>query len=299
MVQLTRPVLPKHAFGWVWPVLTLVVGAAVAIRPELACPRSALRRCWPAACVSPHHCRAGRADGLGVRTQSQLTGVEEVGYLDEGVVVLCAVVLPLRRLATGRRTPRTAGTGLVHPLRRARPHRGDRVGMPGWTLLVAAFVMFKGAVLGWAIAQIDWAPRDLRLTARVGVVVIVVCLAAVAANLLMPHVWAALLGNRGELEFRASIPSLIGPFVHPLDLGEVMTAAAVALVAWRAVMGRRLLSLVLLIGTGAAAVLSFRRNRHAAVLGRHPVGEGHAARRGWCSSPRSFFRSPPSCCMRR
>ena len=267
MAQLTRSVFSKHPFGWVWPVLTLVVGGAVAMRPQLALPALGAAALLACGVLLPRT-TAGLAvlTVLGVRTMSQLTGVEEVSYLDEGVVVLCAVVLPLRRLATGR-APRalpgqgwftlSAGLGLIG---------GIVVGMPGSTLLVAAFVMFKGAVLGWAVAQIDWAPRDLRLAARVGVVVIVACLAAVTANLLVPHVWAAWLGNRGELEFRASIPSLIGPFVHPLDLGEVMTAAAIALVAWRAVMGRRLLSLVLLIGTGAAALLSFRRTAIAAVL---------------------------------
>jgi hypothetical protein len=267
MVQLTGRRLPRHGFSWIWPVITLVVGAAVAVRAEIALPSLGGALLLACSVLLPRT-TVGLAvlTMLSVRTITHLTGVEAVGYLDEAVVALCVVVLPLRRLAMGR-TPRGlpgqswfalfAVLGLIG---------GIVAGMPLSQLLIAAFVTCKGVLLGWAIAQVDWAPHDLRLAARAGAALIVVCLLAVLANLVAPHAWAALLGNRGNLDYRASIPSLIGPFVHPLDLGQVMAAATIALVAWRAVIGKRPLSFVLLIGTGAAALLSFRRTAITAVL---------------------------------
>jgi hypothetical protein len=253
--------------GWVWPLATFVVCGGIALRPDVALLVLAAAAfvvsavLWPRVTVGLSVLAV-----LGVRTLLQLVGVEQVAYLDEGVVVLCAVVLPLRRICTGKALRGLPGqywfalTGVLGLV------GGVMVGIPTMTVLTAAFVMLKGVVFGWAVAQLDWSERHLRVAARAGVVLVVVSLVAVVANLAAPGAWASLLANKGELEYRASIPSLIGPFVHPLDLGQVMVAATISLLAWRATVDKRLLTLVLMIGTGVAALLTFRRTAAAALL---------------------------------
>jgi hypothetical protein len=256
-----------RTLGWVWPLATFAACAAIALRPDIALlvlgavAFVASAVIWPRVTVALSVLAI-----LGARTLLHLVGVEQVTYLDEAVVVLCAVVLPLRRICTGkglRALPGQYWFALACALGLAG---GLVVGMPTTTLLSGAFVMLKGVLFGWAVAQVNWNERDLRAAARAGVVLVVVCLAAVGANLAAPGAWASLLANKGGLEYRGSIPSLIGPFVHPLDLGQVMVAATISLLAWRATVDKRLLTLVLMIGTGLAALLTFRRTAVTALL---------------------------------
>jgi hypothetical protein len=256
-----------RAVGWVWPIATGGVCAAIALRPEvtlLVLGGTVLLVC---AVLLPH-VTVGLAvlAILGVRTLIHLVPVTELGYLDEGMVLLCAVALPLRRLGSGRGLRSLPGQGFFAVFAGLGLLGGAIVGVPSATLLVAAFLMLKGILFGWAVAQLDWNARHLSVAAKAGVVLIVVCLAASAANAAAPGVWTALLANVDRIDYRFGLPSLVGPFVHPLDLGHVMTAATIALLTWRAAVGRSPLTLVLMIGTGATALLTFRRTALAAVL---------------------------------
>jgi hypothetical protein len=54
--------------------------------------------------------------------------------------------------------------------------------VPAVIFLTGAFVIGEGLLFGWAVAQVDWAERHLAVAARVGTVLILLCLAATAAK---------------------------------------------------------------------------------------------------------------------
>lgn len=254
--------------GRMWPIGVAVVCAAVAVRPDVALPVLAGLALVVCAVLAPR-ATVGLTvlATLGVRTLVHLIPITEVGYLDEAMVAFCAVVLPLRRLATGGTLRALPGQVFFAVFAVLGLAGGLLAGVAAGDLAVAAFLMLKGVLFGWAVAQVDWEARHLRRAAGAGAVVLVVCLLAVAANLAVPGVWAAVFGNEGRLDYRFSgVPSLIGPFVHPLDLGQVMVSATIALVAWRALVGKRPATLVLMVLSGAAALLTFRRTAMAAML---------------------------------
>jgi hypothetical protein len=94
----------------------------------------------------------------------------------------------------------------------------------------------------------------------VGAVVIVFCLVATAANFAFEGTWNAVMASDiNAIEGRGFLPSLIGPFSHPIDLGQFMTLSAIALTAWRMTVRKGPFTFTLLIATAAAALLTARR----------------------------------------
>lgn len=203
---------------------------------------------------------------LFVRPLEHLIPGSVVSYVDNAVVVLCVLVLPLHRVAA-RRPLRTfpgqwwfaafAVIGVLSAL---------VAQVPPVIFMSGAYVIGKGLLLAWAVAQLDWSERQLLVIVRTGAVVIVFSLVATAANLAMLGAWnAALASDLDAVEPRGFLPSLIGPFSHPIDLGQFMALSAVSIAAWRATVRRGPFSLVLLIATVAGAVLTARRTASASL----------------------------------
>ncbi len=201
---------------------------------------------------------------LFVRPLEQLVPVPAVGYLDETFVVLCVVTMPLRRLLDRKPLRNFPGQwwfvafltiGLLSSL---------VVHVPLVIFLSGAFIMVKGLLLAWAVAQLDWSERQLLVAVRATTVVILLCLVATVANLAFPSAWnAALASDLNAVEPRSVLPSLIGPFTHPIDLGQFMSLSAIAIATWRASVRKSGLTLVLLLATVAGAVLTGRRTAAA------------------------------------
>ena len=171
---------------------------------------------------------------LFVRPLEHLVPINGVGYLDEAMVALCVVTMPLRRLIA-RQPLRTfpgqwwfAGFIVCGVLSALVLH------VPFAIFLVSGFVTVKGVLLAWAVAQLDWAERHLTAAVRVGTVLILVVLAAAVVNLAIPGPWdAVLVTDTHAVESRSFLPSLVGPFTHPLDLGQFTALSFVAVAAWR------------------------------------------------------------------
>ncbi len=134
------------------------------------------------------------------------------------------------------------------------------VQVPTGTFFLGAFIVSKGLLFGWAVAQVDWSERHLAIAARVGVVLIALCVLAGVINFVARGPWEALLASDANAsEARSFLPSLIGPFTHPIDFGQFMALAFLAVAAWRAAVGRSALTLVLLLATAMSALASARR----------------------------------------
>jgi hypothetical protein len=197
---------------------------------------------------------------LFVRPLEHLVPVTQLGYLDEALVLLCAVVMPLRRMATGRSLRAFPGQWWFAGFVVAGLASGLVLGVPAATYLTGAVVAGKGLVFAWSVAQLDWEMRHLRRAAVAGTALVIVCLGATAANLALPGPWTAVMASDpNAAEARGVLPSLIGPFSHPIDLGQFMTLSAIAIAAWRMTVRKGPLTLVLMVGTAIAALLSARR----------------------------------------
>ena len=139
--------------------------------------------------------------------------------------------------------------------------------MPIGIFLTGAFVISKGLLFGWAVAQVDWTERHLARAARTGAVVIVVALVATAVNLAVPSAWEAVLASDpNAVEARSFLPSLIGPFTHPIDLGQFMSLSFVAVTAWRATVRRSPFTLVLMGASVLGAIGTARRTAAGSVV---------------------------------
>jgi hypothetical protein len=197
---------------------------------------------------------------LFVRPLTHLVPVPELSYLDEAMVLLCAFMLPLRRLAARQSLRVFPGQWWFAGFVAAGLVSGLVLRVDPATFLTGAIVVAKGLVFAWAVAQVDWEERHLRSAAKAGVVLVVFCVAATAANFALEDPWLAFMASdENAVQARGALPSLVGPFSHPIDLGQFMTLSAIALTAWRVAVRKGPLTFVLMIATAAGSLLSARR----------------------------------------
>ena len=268
--QRSRPRVARtgHDRSWVWPLAAVLLGAVGALEPLAAIALLAGGAVLVLAFTAPRATAGLTALAvLFVRPLEHLVPIAAVGYLDEGLVALCVVTLPLRRLIA--RTPlRTypgqwwfVGFVVCGVLSALVLH------VPFSIFLVSGFVTTKGLLLAWAVAQLDWTERHLAVAVRVGAVLILFVLAASVVNLAIPGPWeAVLVTDTNAAESRSFLPSLVGPFTHPLDLGQFTALSFVALAAWRVTVRRTTFTLVLLIATGLGALATARRTAIGSVV---------------------------------
>ena len=249
------------ARGWVWLLAASVLGVTGALEPLLTLIALVGGAVLVLAIAAPR-ITAGLTAlvVLFVRPLEHLVPIPQVGYMDEGLILLCLITMPLRRLIARQPLRDFPGQwwfagflvcGLLSAL---------VVQVPTGTFFLGAFIVSKGLLFGWAVAQIDWSERHLAIAARVGVVLIALCVLAGVINFVARGPWEALLASDANAsEARSFLPSLIGPFTHPIDFGQFMALAFLAVAAWRAAVGRSALTLVLLLATAMSALASARR----------------------------------------
>jgi hypothetical protein len=194
------------------------------------------------------------------RPVTHLVTASALTYIDTGFVALCLLTLPLRRLALRKPLRTFPGQWWFAAFFLAGILSGMALRVPTTIYLSGAFVIGKGILLAWAVAQVDWSERQLRAAARFGTVVILIALVATAANLAMPGAWNAVMSSDlNATAPRSFLPSLIGPFSHPIDLGQFMALSGVAIAAWRATVRKTGFTTALFVATVAGALLTARR----------------------------------------
>ncbi|HEY0814238.1 MAG TPA: hypothetical protein VGE11_13230, partial [Pseudonocardia sp.] len=162
----------------------------------------------------------------------------------DGLVLLCVLTMPLRRIATRKPLRTFPGQWWFVAFLVIGILSGLIVQVPASIFLSGAFVVGRGALLAWAFAQLDWTERELATAAKVGTGIILFTLATSLVDLAMPAAWNAVLASDlNAVESRSFLPSLIGPFSHPLDLGQFMALSAVAITAWRLTVRKTLFTL--------------------------------------------------------
>jgi hypothetical protein len=200
------------------------------------------------------------------RTLAQATKVSALGYVDEIVVGLLFAWLVLIPFAMGKRIrsfPGLVWFALFAVLGLAGAHVAG-VSFP-WAV-GSAYLALKGVLFGWSVAQLDWTARDLRPIARLGCGITLVVLAAGVINMIIPDAWTAVLDNDGVADYRGSVPSAIGPFVHPGEFAVITALGSIAVAAWIATHRATHRNVALLVATLIGCALSFRRKSAVGVL---------------------------------
>jgi|tagenome__1003787_1003787.scaffolds.fasta_scaffold20940058_1 hypothetical protein len=199
-------------------------------------------------------------------TVTQLTGINALGYADEAAVTSCLVVFCFQRKLRGQKLRRLPGTSwfllyIVVALASSYAHHVNYVWM-GQDL----FLLLKGPLMAYALAQIDWHVDDLRRAIKVAAVIAVGALGCVLVNLAVPDAWNAILAAQDYSDVRYGIQSVIGPFTHPFAYGQFSSLAVVAIVAYRGTIKRSAASAWLLVALVASNILSVRRKANAGML---------------------------------
>ncbi len=246
---------------WPWPLAAAALGALAVVQPIAAAAGLGGAILLLMAVAAPRTTVGLTVlAALFVRPLMHLVPVPELSYLDEAMVLLCALVLPLRRLAARQRLRVFPGQWWFAGFVVAGLVSGLFLGVAPDIFLTGAVVMAKGLVFAWAVAQVDWEEGHLRSAARGGVVLVVFCVVATAANFVLEDPWLAFMASdENAVQARGALPSLVGPFSHPIDLGQFMTLSAIAITAWRAAVRKGPLTFVLMVATAAGSLLSARR----------------------------------------
>lgn len=198
---------------------------------------------------------------LAGRTVISSTSIFGAAYIDEFFVVISIIAFPIGRMLAGQSIRRFPGDiwflvfvifGIVGGIVNQVPFQ---------LLLVGAFLMIKGPLLGWAIAQIDWGTKDLIFVCRVTGLILLFIFACVIINFAIPDTWMSLILEEGVSydEKRFGVPIIIGPFAHPGYFGTLMALAGIGILTYRSTIRKTKFGFLLLAGTLLALVASFRR----------------------------------------
>lgn len=199
------------------------------------------------------------------QTLQTMTGSSLAGYVDELAVFAAIMVFPLRRLLIHKSLRCIHAYWFFAAYAIIGMTSAVLNSVPPNIWLLSGFLFLKGPLLLLGILQIDWRRDDIPKIVRFSTVALLVVLLSALINAMAPEAWNWVVG-RQPVSYRLGIPSLTGIFDHPVGLGSTMGLAFLAILSYRRVVERSLVSLVLLIATAAVGILTFRRKSVASVL---------------------------------
>ena len=175
---------------------------------------------------------------------------------DEAVVLLSVVAFTTRRVVTEQRVVVPPGTVPLLLFLAAGLVSSALNAVPLTVVLPAALIAMKAALYGFAVAQLHWTHRDLRLLVRAGAVAGGIVIAAGLINLVAPAFWTGLtLGHAPS--FVGPIPALNGAFQHPAAMSRFCALIAVAALAYCLVVRSAAPGLVVTVATTVLSILTF------------------------------------------
>jgi hypothetical protein len=225
----------------------LAVGSAAALLLCLAIPRLKLLAALTTLAM------------LFSATAEAVLQVPALGYADEGLLLLLLVLAVASRGVGGGELRRLPGQGWL-ALFVAAGATSDLVNdVPLLLGAASGFILLKGWLLAYALAQLDWTERDVQRAARFGAFVLAAAIGGLAANLVFGESWTALFNGSAFYSYRFGLPSQHGLFDAQLTAGNVMACAALLVLTHGWVFGTTAGHRLLLAGSVLGAVLSGRR----------------------------------------
>ncbi|MEA5055279.1 MAG: hypothetical protein VB093_17805 [Propionicimonas sp.] len=196
---------------------------------------------------------------LFVRTLEHITANSAVGLIDD-VLVVFAVIYGCKERMKGNARVKYPGfgwflvffaSGIISSVVNGGGINAVAIG--------GAFLASKFLLIGWAAAQTRWEEDHIRWLIRGGGVTCLVVGLGVLGNLAAPGLWNSVFTVGGGPIVRFGQASLVGPFIHPVDLAFFCGLALLASTSHIALFGSSWKSRAIQLACGMALLLTFRR----------------------------------------
>lgn len=196
---------------------------------------------------------------LFAQTIEHFSGDSALSMVDDGLVILAIIALPLGAMMNGRKLrgfPRVMTVfALIYLAMGVISCFVNDV--PLATAAAGTYLAARPFLLAFALLQVQWTRGDGAKIGKLGVVILWFVVVCGAINLVIPAQWTAIFASNPVPEYNGFVPGLVGPFAHPSFFGQVLALGVILLVAYRLHVGKKH---TLLIGAaGALSLLSFRR----------------------------------------
>lgn len=189
------------------------------------------------------------------------------GNADEAVIVLSVVSFATRRLITERRLVGMPGLYWFLAFLAIGAISAEQANVRFSTYGLEALLIAKAYLFAFALAQLRWNERDLRILVRAGIACILFVAFTGLINLVAPGPWSSLLYNGAPTQFISGIPAVAGPFQHPAAFGRFVALLTVSIVAYGFVVRRSFGNTALALITGGLALTSFAVKTIVSLLG--------------------------------
>lgn len=179
------------------------------------------------------------------------------GALDEGMIVVGAAVVTLRRLVREGSVVWFPGIGWFAGFGLAGVVSSLLHDVPTTLWLQGGLLLLKAVVVGHTAAQLHWDDTHLARIVRAGTVVAVVLVVTGVLNVLAPGPWTALVAQSAP-EMHGPLPAVVGPFRLPAAYGRIAVILAAAALTYQLVVRASLRGYLLAGALSGLSLLTFR-----------------------------------------
>ncbi|MCC4908100.1 hypothetical protein [Microbacterium sp. cx-59] len=194
-----------------------------------------------------------------IPTLQNVAGAGGLEYVDE-IMIAALLVLSLVHVGTERRRVAALPGGWAFTAFLLFAAVGA-VATGASPLLVGldAFLIMKGILFAFAVAQIRWVDSDLKMMAKVGGWIVALVILGAAVNVAVPGIWLPIFASTENLNERGGVVNVISLFGHPGAFGQMMALSAIALLCYRHIVRKTPITAALMWGSFLGAILSTRR----------------------------------------
>lgn len=179
------------------------------------------------------------------------------GALDEGLIVVGAAVVTVRRLVLERSIVWFPGIAWFAGFGLAGVASSLLHDVPTTLWLQGGLLLLKAVLVGHTAAQLHWDDVDLARIVRVGTGVAVVLVVTGVLNVALPGPWTALVAQSAP-EMHGPLAAVVGPFRLPAAYGRIAVILAAATLTYQLVVRASLRGYALALALSGLSLLTFR-----------------------------------------
>src|SRR5690606_25290856 len=179
------------------------------------------------------------------------------GLLDEGMIVVGAAVLTVRRVLHEGSVVWFPGIVWFTGFGLAGVASSLLHDVPTTLWLQGGLLLLKAVVVGHSAAQLHWDDRHLARIVRAGTVVAVVLVVTGLLNLAAPGPWTAAVAQSSP-EMHGPVPAVIGPFRLPAAYARLAVLLAAATLTYQLVVRSSLRGYALALALSGLSLATFR-----------------------------------------
>ncbi|MBO3088778.1 hypothetical protein [Cellulomonas dongxiuzhuiae] len=179
------------------------------------------------------------------------------GALDEGMIVVGAAVVTVRRLVREGHVVRFPGLLWFSAFGLAGVASSLLHDVPTTLWLQGGLLLLKAVLVGHTAAQLHWGDLELARIVRAGTVVAVVLVVTGVLNVAFPGPWTALVAQSTP-EMHGPLAAVVGPFRLPAAYGRIAVILAAATLTYQLVVRASARGYALVLALGGLSLLTFR-----------------------------------------